>query len=258
LTASTVSSGSLIVFNSAFNINFTSSSTGAMGFFFTDIDVATFNITAATFGGSGTSGLDNCLVGSGTAVAISIGASGIVAISNSTVSSSNTNAIDGAGTLTYNNVTFSSTSQKISTTTQSGGTLKGGLTQAPSAGFLGEQITNSATAVVLANNTPANITSITLTAGIWDISCLAQATQSGASTLFAAGISTNTGSFTGTTAGINTLTLTITIVSGVYSVSVPTFRVTITSSTTYYLVAQASFSGGANSTNGRITGTRVA
>ena len=44
----------------------------------------------------------------------------------------------------------------ISTTQWTGGTLNGGLTQAPGVGFIGEQISSAATAVATTSTTPKN------------------------------------------------------------------------------------------------------
>src|SRR6185312_17303595 len=97
------------------------------------------------------------------------------------------------GTISYDALVFGGSSYKINTTTQSGGVMQGGLTQAPSAGFIGEQLTASASAVATTNSTAKTITSISVTAGIWDISGIAAATATGGTAVMqaqAAGIST--------------------------------------------------------------------
>ena len=72
--------------------------------------------------------------------------------------------------------------------------MKGNNTNtAPPAGFIGERIEASATAVSLLNNTNKTIASINLTAGIWDITGMASVINSGNNqTAASCGISTTT------------------------------------------------------------------
>ena len=127
----------------------------------------------------------------------------------------------------------------------------------PPAGFIGEQITANASAVSLSNSTPANITSISLTAGIWDVT----------------GMCDFAGAITGTSfrLGINTVSATMPGTGGVNQVSTPTAptassnsgltvcpqRATLSGTTIYYLVAQANYTVGSASVSGIITATRV-
>jgi hypothetical protein len=94
------------------------------------------NTTALTIGGTGSNGVIFSDIESGTASAISIStnASGGLNIYNSTISSTNTNAITGAGTITYSGLYFTTTSSKINTTTQKPGVASNNLVQVTSPG----------------------------------------------------------------------------------------------------------------------------
>lgn len=139
--------------------------------------------------------------------------------------------------------------------------LKGNNTNtAPPAGFIGEQIRATiavGSATALTNATPLGITSVSLTAGIWDISCVAQFTTSGTNTATGAGISTSNSSFTG--AQGDNFVLDGPAVSSVSykSLGIAAWRVAITTTTTYYLTCQCNFSTGVAYAFGRISGTRV-
>lgn len=252
-TASTISAGSLASIWSNFGFPITTSGTSASNSFQTIFDTAAQNVACYTVGGSGTNGIVYSQFYSGTASALSVGATAVV--NSSFFSSSNTNCITGAGTLNYSNLTFiSGSSVKINTTTQSGGVASGGVAQAPSAGFIGEQI-SSVTSGAVTSTVISNITSISVTAGVWDISCAAQVLPSVSITSMNLAISANSASFTGTGSGDSLLQYG-TAASSVLGLSIPSFRVVLTSTTTYYLVQQSTFSGTATAA-GRISATRV-
>lgn len=137
--------------------------------------------------------------------------------------------------------------------------LKGNNTNtAPPAGFIGQQISSSVSAVSVSNNTAKSITSISLTAGIWDVSMVATAITTGLSTTVAAGISPTDNSFTGAVLGDSYVQNGYASVSGAdISLSVPSFRITLSGTTIYYLACIVLFSTGSCTVNGRISGTRV-
>lgn len=136
--------------------------------------------------------------------------------------------------------------------------LKGNNTNTtPPAGFIGESITASATAVSLLNTTPANVTSISLTAGIWDVSGIVTVLYTGASTASQIAISTNTASLTGTVLGDTQWQSNIATTGGDVTGSIPQKRVLLSGTTTYYLIGVAFFSTGSATGNGRISATRV-
>ena len=141
-----------------------------------------------------------------------------------------------------------------------GGKFKGyGGAVSPSVGFVGEQITSSALSVPLTTSTTADVTSIDLTPGIWDISAFGYVVGNGQMATETIGISTISATLTGN-AGVEFSQLTnfqATLPCGV-SLVVPVIRAVLSITTTYYLVAQSVFTTGVVNCNGRITATRVA
>jgi len=137
--------------------------------------------------------------------------------------------------------------------------MKGNNTNtAPPAGFIGEQIRGAATGVSLTTTVAANITSISVTAGIWDI-CGAGSILDGSLglTFGKLGISVNTGSYTGCVSGDSFLAISSNaILANNISLSIPGFRVTLSATTTYYLVGQGN-GAGTLTADGRISATRV-
>lgn len=135
------------------------------------------------------------------------------------------------------------------------------------AGSVGEYISSvigSGSAVSLTTGTPINVTSIILTAGDWDIrGCIDFALQ-------------NTTSLTDVRAGINTVTGTLPNsaddtkpfcnyhqAAGVggsgntFTLALPTGRVSLSTTTTYFLVARSDFTIGTNAAYGWIAARRV-
>lgn len=126
-TANTVSAGSfrsrrIVIFNPT-----TSSGTGNIDSNWCGFNTNSENVTAITSGGSGGGVFNQCNILGGSASAVSI--SNTTLIDNSTISSTNTNAITGAGTLTYGGLDFSSTSDTINTTTQTACVYRPGITR---------------------------------------------------------------------------------------------------------------------------------
>lgn len=117
LTA-TATSGAFTAYNSILNFAFSTSSTGANNLYYTLLDTSVINTTSFTTAGSGTSSIEHSDVRSGSASAISIGTGTTVNAYDLIVSSSNTNAITGAGTLDYEGIIFIGSSSTINTTTQ--------------------------------------------------------------------------------------------------------------------------------------------
>lgn len=125
-----------------------------------------------------------------------------------------------------------------------------------SAGSVGEYVTATGTSVSLASATPTNITSISLTAGDWDVWGNVQfAPGSGAS-------------FTAIVAGINTTSSMMpsvplsSVINAAFNsqtgqaMPAPMQRILVSSTTTVYLVAQGTFSGGTTSANGILQARR--
>lgn len=250
-TANTISSGSITIFYSIFLNPLTSSSTASLGMSFCGIDTSAQNVTCITSGGSGSHGINFSALTSGSASGISI--SNTTGMNNSFVNSSNTNAITGAGTLLYTNLVLPS-SKKINTTTQTGGVAKGGETQAPSVGFIGEQIRSyNGSGTAMTSTVPGNITSISLTAGVWDVSGLCYYTYSAEATTNILSIGVNSATADGN--GGDFLVQMGTAGTEV-SLAIPSARVVLTTTTTYYLVYTTVFPG-TGTAYGRISATRV-
>lgn len=108
-------------------------SAGTLGIFYSEVyfpittsgATAGFNIfksilfTVITHGSTNATGstIENCYLSSGTSSAISISASALLLIRDSTIQSTNTNPITGAGSITYCGLSFQGTSL-VNTTTQ--------------------------------------------------------------------------------------------------------------------------------------------
>ena len=116
-TASSNSAGDIHAYYIESGAVFSTSSTGTIEFFGCILMSSGSNTTILTTAGTGTGGLDFCALGSGSASAISIGSGTTVTVNNCRITSSNTNAITGAGTLLYSNILYGN-SNVINTTTQ--------------------------------------------------------------------------------------------------------------------------------------------
>ena len=259
-TANTNSSGFVIIRNTSFALPITTSGDATFQAYscdFTNITGTVIgNVTNLTIGGAGTNKVSYCIFNSGTASAISIGST--LNITGSTVTSSNANAITGAGSITYQDLSLLS-SLVINTTTRAGGTLTGIASgDAPSAGFLGQQIRSavaSGDAVASLTTAVTDITSIVLTAGVWDVSGIVMFHDMTTSTLQQASVHTT--SATLGTAGDNLIQSTFTsTTAGDVGLSIPSWRVTTTGATVY-LVGSATYTVGTGTLYGRISATRV-
>jgi hypothetical protein len=257
-TTSTCSAGSLAIINSQINLPIAVSGAGTTAIDTSNFDNTGTNTTCLALTGTGSSGANWSRFYSGTASAISVGSGTTFNSHYVLISSSNTNGITGGGTINYDATTFG-TSKVINVTTQSGGTLIGSQNTAPAAGFLGEQITSgSVIGTSVSNGTPKTIASITLTAGVWDITGIGYATSSAfVLSLVVVGISTSTNTIQGSYGDQKSI-FSFTSATGTdISLDVPAFRVVISSSTTYFLVMQANFGSGTASANARISAVRV-
>ena len=131
---------------------------------------------------------------------------------------------------------------------------------APPAGFIGEQIRSAvaaASAVTLSNTVAANVTSISLTAGIWDVTGIIgfNGTPTGAT---GCNCSISTTSATEGTGGDNKVSSPInSSATNDLSLVCPAYRLTLAGTTTVYLVALSVFTGGSQKAYGRLSATRV-
>jgi hypothetical protein len=258
LAASTLSSGLIRILHSNFRSALTTSGTAGIDGITNSSFVSNFiNTTCLTVGGSGVSGIDETHFNSGTASGISVGSN--LTLSNCTISSSNTNAITGSGTIIYSVLGFPSSSSTINTTTQtSSGTIQGSKNTAPAAGFLGEQRrAYNGSGVLLSSGVGNTITNVALTPGVWDISGLGQCNFGGASTSWMIGISTSATSFVPNNGSDNVATAATSTAINISSLSIPAYRVVISTNTTYYLVGLPTFTTSTATGFGRISATRV-
>lgn len=112
VTATTQSSGAVNFYYTHVDGVLANSGTGGSGLFFTTINPGDLglNVTAFTFNGTGANESTHGNFNSGTASAISIGAGATATITFAKVTSSNVNAITGAGTLNYAFIAFAGAS----------------------------------------------------------------------------------------------------------------------------------------------------
>lgn len=171
-----------------------------------------------------------------------------------------------SGVTTGANITYvtqnSSTTQLGATATLPTSAVLGSTNGvSPSAGFIGEQIRSyQSIPQGLTNGDGLNVTSISLTAGIWDVSAIVG--YSGGSGTITLNNTISISSTSETVAGNygdDTVVNSYLVVSANYPVNlfIPALRVSLSSTTTYYLVTVASFSAGTLSAYGRISATRV-
>ncbi len=173
--------------------------------------------------------------------------------------------VEGHSTQTSNilDIQKSDGTKLLSVTNTAGTLIRGSTTNStPAAGFVGEVISSAVASVNFGLTTVyGDLTSILLTAGVWDLSAMMQAINNGNTwTNCLVGISTVTGNFSsGLTAG-QTMAAMFLPTSGTDSAgSIAPFRVSLSASTTYYLKFRGAYTGGSTPTaNGRIQATRVA
>ncbi len=166
-TACTVSAGTIGLSNTLFSSPITTSGTGGINDFYSIIDTQATNSTSLTHGGSGTANV--CVYAeflSGSATAVSIGAT--LVMGNCIVNSTNTNAVSGAGTLFNGGITFTNTSSKINTSSQTARNLDiGGISFDGGTNVLNAYSTSTWTPTIIPSGTA--FTSITYAAqsGTW-------------------------------------------------------------------------------------------
>jgi hypothetical protein len=145
--------------------------------------------------------------------------------------------------------------------TNLGGTYPGHLAvTAPAAGFIGEEIRSaigSGSAVTSTTTTVTNVTSVSLTAGIWNVSGIVMFTGMTTATLQKASIGTT--SATIGTLGDNAIQgVFASTTAGDFGLSIPAYRISLATTTTVYLVGEGTYSAGTGALYGRISATRVA
>ena len=178
-------------------------------------------------------------------------------------------ATANGGVLTTNSTGVPSIDTTNFSVLTTGVQMKGNNTNtAPPAGFIGEQIrsfVNSSSPVTMSHLTITNITSINLTSGVWDVSGLVILNATNTNTTNPASVVSivSTTSTTGNE-GDNATRGSMPSSSGTVAtapeigLSIPSFRILVSSTTTYFLTAytQATITFGCTAW-GRISATRV-
>lgn len=179
-------------------------------------------------------------------------------------------------------ITTSSTTASTSTTTGSGifaggvgvaGRLNVGSSVTVAGGIVGTITNDNATAlnvgeyvsslvatgsaVSLTTNATANVTSISLTAGDWDVDGIVNLNASAATVTAMSGGVTSTSATIPSDGSEGYSGVLLTIASAVDSITLPRKRISIASTTTVYLVGRSTFSAGTVAAFGSITARRV-
>jgi hypothetical protein len=139
----------------------------------------------------------------------------------------------------------------------SGGGVKGTTTNDnASAGYVGEYLTNETTGTAASNSVAVNATSLSLTAGDWDVTGIVSI-DPGSGTLLTigiAGIGTTSGALPGFPSNVQ-FPLPSTNIQ--FQFPVPIVRMSLSTTTTVYLVVAATFSAGTCAVDGFIRARRV-
>lgn len=154
-TASTSSNGEIVMEYSRMNAPITSSDPCDLTFRSSIINTRPTNTTSLTIGGAGPNAIVYCRLLGGTSSAVSIGGTANLLFCD--IGSSNTNAVTGAGTLVYSGLFFSSTSNKINTTTVNADITRPGITLSSQQPCFQGNLT-ATTAAITGDATTATIT----------------------------------------------------------------------------------------------------
>lgn len=262
-TVSTITSGvcNAILFNIASPVTFSSSSGGTWEH--CTISSSAQNATAVTMGGSNAQSFKWCRFDGGSVSAISVGSATAV-LEHCTVSSTNTNAITGSGTLTYSPIAFDNTSSTVNTSIQIPLQIgpriytNGGISFDAGTNLLANYATATWTPNVQINNSSTGITYTTQLGGytrignvvaIWgDILLSSKGASTGNVTISNIPISTSTSGAS--------QSLPITVFQQLTAAGYTTISVTLAASSTVGAVqAFGTGVGGANIANTNITNT---
>jgi len=118
-TASTNSAANLQIRYSKFFFPFSITGSGNISMLYCDVETQNQNTTSVSVNTSVTCAIEKSVFASGSASAISVDNAGALTLIDSQISSSNTNAITGTGTIRTAALVFDSTSANINTSTQS-------------------------------------------------------------------------------------------------------------------------------------------
>jgi len=128
------------------------------------------------------------------------------------------------------------------------------------AGSFGEFASSSTATQSATSNTPLNAASVSLTAGDWDVTGLIQTNPAGTTTTSStvAGISTTSATFGTISGGFTNATVTNGATAGVnLNTAAPTTRISLSGTTTVFLVAQVGFAVSTLTVSGFIRARRV-
>ena len=123
------------------------------------------------------------------------------------------------------------------------------------AGSVGEYVSSTSGAVALSTAVTANVTSISLSAGDWNAWGNVLFNGTGTATAWAVGASTTSATFPSTPLNSN-LAMSTGVASANVSLTAPMQRISLSGTTTVFLVAQSTFTGSINAT-GIIQARRV-
>lgn len=178
---------------------------------------------------------------------------GTAAAQNTGTSGANIPLLNGANTWasgqTFSaSITPSQTSGIIGTTTNNNA----------NAGSVGELLTNTTTGTALTSPSAANATSISLTAGDWEVSGTIQYNPAAGTTIATinSSISTVSATVSGTLGATNSLRAQFNT-AGTQQLSSPVVRISVASTTTVFLVAAATFAVSTMTADGAIRARRV-
>lgn len=243
-------------------IGFTIQATGTANsrYDYNYITTQSINRTGLILTSSGNYGIHFCSIISGTGSCI-ISSSGMGEVSGCFLASFNALAINAPSSLVAYGNTYANNGSTINCV-QSAGAL-GLLGVAPSnfaIGQLIQQTTSSGSPVSLTTNTSANVTSaLALTPGTWTISGIIGFVTNAATSVTQIQLSLSTTSATlGTNYGLDTIANKFSAQLGIQqTLTLPSLVVTVTTSTNYYLVTQATFTLNTMSAYGTITAQRT-
>lgn len=145
------------------------------------------------------------------------------------------------------------------TPSQTGGIIGTNTTNNANAGSVGEYLTTTTTGTSIVSVTVTNSVSENITAGDWDVECITQfVPAAGVTTTFiGTGVSNVSATFANFQNNQILNGISAAAVNGAITLASPVSRVSIASTTPYYCVAQAIFSGGTQTVSGYIRARRV-
>ena len=262
---SAAGTGNILIQNSFLQSPITTSGTVGIAMQ-NSVDFLGTNAIALTCGGvSSGNDITNCYFASGSASSISISSGVVCFVHQTTLNSTNTNAITGAGTLDYTALTYNNTGHGNNVANKVPQFIEGGYYQglitglAVATGAIGEVIQSVValgSAVPLTNNIIATVTSISLPAGIWDISCLTNFNGAVTGTAYNTSITINPvgQGVVGDTQANTPLSPTVTSDN---SLVIPPKEFIFATTTTVYMNVASLFSAGTLLAYGRLSATRI-